>query len=201
MTNNESLIDQIIELELEMFLRVPTQQKSSCQDHPDSFCLHRRAQFVAWSQRTLESYLADLRRAVVAGDNLLTHKYVRMDNLLARENHSPLVEQLATVMLRWQREFIERYPRMMASGRPLCSTEDTPCSTSFETYLKGELESYSARTLQCLSEDVADYQLRQASMSDVTYDYLVKQWGFESVEQLNQRLGACLSAPDRTLSD
>jgi len=188
MTRIESLIDQIIELELAMFLSVPTKQKSSCQDHPDSFSLHRRAQFVAWSQATLESYCDDLRKATEAGENLLTHKYARMDNLVPRVNHSPLIEQIAALLFDWQQQFIECNPRMMNSGRPLSSAQDTPYSTSFETYLKGELESYSAQTLQCLLTDVHDYQARGQRMTDVTYEYLVKQWGFGSVAELNQFL-------------
>ena len=59
----KNVIEKIIELELEMFLTVPTDGRYSCQEDPEGFRLHRRAQFSIWSEDTLQSYLDDLDRA------------------------------------------------------------------------------------------------------------------------------------------
>jgi hypothetical protein len=66
------LISKILDLKLEMFLTVPTEQKARGQEYPDSFHLHRRAQFALWSEDTLRSYLKDLENAETDGSNLMT---------------------------------------------------------------------------------------------------------------------------------
>ena len=63
MTERNETVAQILEIELEMFLAVNGEDNTSCQEHPDAFKLHRRAQFAAWSLPTLKSYLDDLARA------------------------------------------------------------------------------------------------------------------------------------------
>ena len=45
MTQRDDTIARILEIELEMFLAVNGADNTSCQEHPDAFKLHRRAQF------------------------------------------------------------------------------------------------------------------------------------------------------------
>jgi len=97
---NEDIIEKILARELKMFLSVPSARKSSCQDYPESFKLHRKAQFSCWSRDTLESYLSDLEKAEEKGINLMTHKYARMDNLIPQLNSNPLIDKIVGVSLR-----------------------------------------------------------------------------------------------------
>lgn len=60
MTAKDRTIEAILEIELQMFLTVNPEQASGCQEHPESFKLHRRAQFAPWSEEALGSYLEDL---------------------------------------------------------------------------------------------------------------------------------------------
>ena len=92
MMPKEKLISEIIEIEMEMFLSVPSSQKTSCQKYPLKFEMHRRAQFLPWSEDTLESYLGDLNKAVKKSVNLMTQKYARMDNLIPQTNKNPLIK-------------------------------------------------------------------------------------------------------------
>lgn len=62
-TKRTELIEKILDKELKMFLTVPVRQKAACQEHPESFKTMRRAQFLMWSEKTLESYLKDLEMA------------------------------------------------------------------------------------------------------------------------------------------
>ncbi len=61
MADKRNLIESILDLELNMFLNVRSEVPVSCQENPEAFRLHRRAQFSIWSEETLRSYHSDLR--------------------------------------------------------------------------------------------------------------------------------------------
>jgi hypothetical protein len=188
MKSREELIDQIVELELKMFLAVPAQGKALCRQHPDHFRLHRRAQIATWSPATLTSYLDDLHQAKASGHNLMTLKYARMDNLLPRKNAHPLIDKIVDILCREQREFIARYPNITSGKRPLSSGEDTPTLIAFGTYLRSELETYSKKTLELLYQDIQRLRADDMSMPEATYRHLARQWGFPSLEDMEQTI-------------
>jgi len=181
------LLDKIVEHELDMFLSVPADGEYSCRQHPESFRLHRRAQFSVWSRETLASYLRDLLRAEAEGTNLMTIKYARMGNIIPRFNNNPLIEAILAIQRRWQREMLARYPRLMRGARPLNSQEDSDSTTSFETYLRGELESYSDDTLLLLHRDMQNLDSRGLNGSELVYGHLVKEMGYSSIEEAEGR--------------
>ena len=177
-----NILEKIIALELEMFLAVPADGPCSCQEDPEGFRLHRRAQFSIWSEDTLQSYLDDLYRAQKKAINLMTIKYARMDDLLPAENRNPQIEEIVTVQLRWQTEMVRKFPDLMAGARHLSETDGSTQGTSFETYLRAELETYSNGTIERLHRDVLDYAKAGINGSEKIYAYLVKQLGYDSIE-------------------
>jgi hypothetical protein len=191
MSDKGTLIDRILEIELEMFLSVKARRKSGCQDHPDSFRLHRKAQFSAWSPSTLLSYLGDLQKAEREGRNLMTYKYARMENLIPGGTRGPgiaeILEEIVGAQIAWQKEFAEEYPALMRGARPLSRPEDTASATSFETYLRGELESYSDETLILLHEDTRRKLDGGVNMSREVYAFLAKEMGYSSLDEAERR--------------
>lgn len=183
---NEDVIEKIIAKELKMFLSVPSIRKSSCQDYPESFKLHRRAQFSCWSRETLDSYLNDLEKAEEQKKNLMTQKYARMDNLIKQLNDNPLIDKIVECQCAWQRSMMKKYPGIMSGGRPLSSGEDSAFMTSFETYLRGELETYSDATLELLNFDIMDKKLKGINMAEELYLFLVKERGYDSLDEAEQ---------------
>ena len=188
MQDRIGLTEQVLELELAMFLSVPTTHRYRCQEDPEGFKLHRRAQFAAWSPATLECYLADLRQAKAEGSNLLALKYARMENLVPCGNFSPLIDVIAELAVQGQKKFIADYPGLMRGARPLGKAADVPGLTSFETYLRGELESYSETTLERLYQDMLDLQKAGTNLSEIIYRFLAEQWGFDSLDNLEKTL-------------
>jgi hypothetical protein len=189
----EDLVEEILSIELDMFLSVPTERKSACQDYPESFKLHRRAQFSAWSDRTLESYRSDLREAKSQGRNLMTHKYARMQDLVPQAHGGAgegvrIIDDIVRIHYGWQEELFGKYPAFMSGARPLGSGEDSDRATSFETYLRGELDSYSERTLALLKADMVSMRERGLNMSEVVYDFLVRQLGYPSLSEAERTL-------------
>lgn len=186
--NTRTMTEGILALEWEMFQAVPTNQRYHCQEDPESFRLHRKAQFAAWSVPTLESYLHDLRQAKAAGRNLLAIKYARMEDLIPCENFSPRIETILNLAVEGQKQFIAKYPLVMKGGRSLDKAEDATGLTSFATYLRGELETYSDTTLGLLLADMLMLQNSGSSLSEEIYSYLAEQWGFASIDDLEKSL-------------
>jgi hypothetical protein len=181
----KNVIEKIIELELEMFLTVPTDGRYSCQEDPEGFRLHRRAQFGIWSEDTLQSYLDDLDRAKEKAINLMTIKYARMDNLLPAENLNPQIDDIVAIQLRWQKEMVRKYPYLMAGARHLAGADGSQ-GTSFETYLRAELETYSNGTLELLHRDLINYAKAGVNGSEKIYAYLLKEMGYDSIATADQ---------------
>ncbi len=183
-----NLIENILNIELDMFLTVQTLEKASCQEHPDEFRKTRNAQFLTWSEKTLTSYLNDLKTAREEGRNLMTLKYALMDNMIPRQNIDPLIQKIVDIQCSWQKEVMEKFPNLMGRSRPLRSSSDTDYQTSFETYLRGELETYSQKTLTLLNEDISAALLEKKNMNQKLYEYMVKNLGFESLEEAEETI-------------
>ncbi len=185
---NRDLIDKILEKELQMFLTVPTIGRAICQEHPEEFRRHRRSQFSVWSRKTLKSYLNDLECAEKDGKNLMTLKYARMGNQIPCLNDDPVIDRILEIQYAWQQEMFQKYPRLMARGRVLDSRDDDEGRTSFETYLRGELETYSSTTLGSLYQDMENARQNSINLNEKVYEALVKSFGLPSVEAAEQAL-------------
>ena len=186
MSSKEELIREILDRELDMFVNVRSRYPVSCQQNPEAFRLHRGAQFSAWSEETLSSYRQDLLEAAARGDNLMTLKYARMEGIIPPLNESPVIEEIADMELAFQREVHERYPVVLSGGRPL--TDDGSGKTSFVTYLKGELETYSDRTLDLLRRDIAACRDGGRNWTEEIYDRLMQRMGFSSLADAEKSL-------------
>ncbi|WP_051327389.1 DUF4125 family protein [Desulfatibacillum aliphaticivorans] len=183
MQSNESIINDIIALELEMFLAVNAKEPAACQDNPERFKDMRKAQFWPWSKETLESYLQDLKDAVRAGKNLFTLKYARMDNLIPRLNLNPAVSGIAEAQLLWQRMLAEEYPKTVGRGRSLEDGDEKLGGGSFLVYATSELETYSDRTLDLLGQDVLRHFEAKTNMSRIVYEKMVSDLGYASLDE------------------
>jgi len=178
--NKERLVNQILEIEVRMFLRVPTGDEPSCRAHMEDMKLHRCGQFATWSEETCASYLEDIRRADAAGDNLMTIKYARMDDLIPPRSSNPRINDISARFVEWQRAFINEYPNIMRAGRDM---------DDFTNYLRSELETYSDATLELLWADVEACRESGVNMSVEVYRYLARQSGYESLEAMERHLG------------
>lgn len=188
MSEKDRIIEAILEIELAMFLTVNPQPTSSCQEYPESFKLHRRAQFFPWSLETLGSYLEDLREAQAIGENLMRLKYARMQGLIAGEHPHPLIEEIIRLKIDWQKEMLRKYPGVMSGARPLTDKGEAASMTSFETYARGELETYSNRTLELLCADMMLVHERGGNWSEEVYEVLVRESGYPSLAEAERRL-------------
>jgi hypothetical protein len=187
MGEKDELIDQILELELAMFLSVPAREPVSCQQDPEGFRITRAAQFSVWSEPCLASYRRDLEQAAAQGRNLMTLKYARMEGLIPKLHDDTLVENLIdrilALQVEWQKEMIARYPYLMRRGRPLQDGDEGLVTTSFVKYLRGELETYSEDTLAHLHRDMTESRDAGRNWTEAIYLHMVKSHGYGSIEE------------------
>jgi len=201
--SKEALIAKIIDLEWNMFHNVfNIGGKASCQENPETFKIMRHSQAVSWSEETLESYLNDLAEAQDDNRNLLTEKYARMMKYTSPLEYVniehrlpsldleifPLIDKLVKIVMGWEEELSVKFPNILKKGRPLYSTEDSRFVTSIETYLRGELMTYSQRTLGLYYKNVLKQQTDNINGSEITLLYMMKQYGFISLEEANEKL-------------
>ena len=152
--------DKIISIEWAMFDQVNKgKSRASCQDDPVTFAQMRRAQFDAWSEELLDSYLADLLKADGEGRNLIELKYIYMmcgpdlEKLMDDSGYPSaavrsLIKKIMNIMNTWTVQLMEVFPALKYYSRPVSSLADTPTATSIETYQKCELYTYSEDTLR-----------------------------------------------------
>jgi len=184
----EELIKAIIEIELEMFLNVNAREKAPCQEHPAQFKAFRSANFCAWSNEALASYHHDLIRAKAEDQNLLTLKYARMEGIIPPLTDSPLLDVIVDIEMGWVRELAAKYPFIHSKGRPI--DLDSPGTTSFKTYLRGELETFSEKTLELYHRNVVNSLDRGENLAEARLLQNIRNAGFNSLDEAEAYLAA-----------
>jgi hypothetical protein len=188
METKADIIEAILDLELEMFLQVSSEGEPPCQQHPEAFKFHRRMQFSVWSQETLIHYRQDLIQARSRGENLMTIKYARMQGLLPCRNPNPLIDTIVRIQLQWQAEMKCRFPAIMGAARPLEQTGGKEETTSFETYARSELETFSDTTLSSLHADIRALLEKGINASEQIYRLQAQLSGFDSLEAAEAKM-------------
>jgi len=199
----EEIIAKIIVIEWKMFQDVPNIGGTApCQEERQTFEIMRMSQAASWSEAALESYFDDLTEAQLQERNLMTEKYARMMKSTSPVEYShiehlvppvtpevfSLIEKIAVIVLGWEEELFRKYPLVLLHGRPIRSSSDTRFVTSLETYLKGELATYSPKTLKLYYEHLVKEQSERINGSEITLLRTIKQYDFSSLEEANAKL-------------
>lgn len=200
---SDDLISEIVETEWKLFQAVPNiGGQAACQQDYQTFEINRRSQAASWSAETLASYLSDLRQAERDGRNLVTEKYARMMKSTSPEEYEgiehllpplepevpALIDRITEIVMAWEEELSTNYPRILRRGRPLYSWQDSPFVTSLETYLRGELATYSPRTLELHLENLLKQKSGNVNGSEISLYHVVQRYGFHSLQEANEKL-------------
>lgn len=98
-----------------------------------------------------------------------------------------LIEKIMAIELAWQEEILREFPNVIDQGRPLFSSQDSRYVTSFETYLRSELATYSNRTLELYYENRINQCSRNINGAKLTLEHTVKQYGYQSLADANSK--------------
>ncbi len=199
----QELVSAILPIEWQMFSRVNEglAPQARCQKMPKTFAIMRAAQALSWTPEVMESYLADLQEAAAEGRNLMTEKYARMMRLQGRISNDesaaiapPLPEvqtiigRIVEISIQWRAATAKKYPKLVSRGRVLSANEEREDNVSFETYLQGELETYSSRTLVLYLEMVERAQSEGVNLEEECLRNSVLPYGYHSLEEAERNL-------------
>ena len=201
--DKDNLINQIVLAEWQQFDKVENVGgRADCQDDWNTFSIMRKSQYMAWNEELLVSYLKDLKDADSKGWNLITEKYARMMESTTpwefeKIKDSPPVrtsdriaiqEEIIGIQIEWMEEFARKYPKMAGNARSIHTYEDTPFNTSYETYLRGELGTYSEETFLLYGRFIVSIKMQGQNLAYNIMNNTAKLYGYSSVEDAERRL-------------
>lgn len=194
----QKLAEEITKLEWDQFQLTQNEGgRANCQGNWPTFHIMRVSQFLAWPLNLQESYKQDLERANSGGRNLITEKYARMMESTAPEIFERTIkpyikpileprksaqEQIISTQVKWAADFRNRYPHLGFAMRVLKTSEDTAENTSFETYLRGELSTYSDATFAKYQRFVNNLRAENLNLTQIIIANTVRMYGYDSLK-------------------
>lgn len=194
--DRKELICHIVSKEWTMFDKVHNcGGRACCQDDWGTFEVMRGSQIEAWPEVLLESYWKDLNQAESEGRNVLCEKYAYMmkrtypEEYEAIREHLPvpstekiwLTEWISTALTACQEELASRYPCLIRQGRPVRQEDDRPGTVSFETYLRGELLTYSVETLRTYAAYIEKLGKDGKNLCLMILENMVHHYGYADI--------------------
>ena len=199
---NMDMIDKVIAEEWSQFDKVENEGgRADCQDDYETFRIMRKAQYMTWSKEMLESFYADLIAAKNSGWNLIMEKYARMmqstnplgyarlekDLPVINEDRIRIQEEIIKIQVGWMEDFAKFYPKLAGNMRTIRTSSDTSFNTSYETYLRGELCTYSEKTMLLYASFIIGLLKAGRNLAIETMGNTAKMYGFESLKEAEEK--------------
>ncbi|MFW0894236.1 DUF4125 family protein [Gardnerella sp. Marseille-Q9181] len=194
----QNLAEEITKLEWQQFQLTENEGgRANCQGDWQTFHIMRMSQFLTWPLDLQKSYKQDLERANSDGSNLITEKYARMMESTAPEIFERTIkpyikpileprksaqEQIILTQVKWADDFRNHYPHLGLAMRVLKTSEDTAENTSFETYLRGELSTYSDDTFAKYQRFVDNLRAENLNLTQMIITNTVRMYNYDSLE-------------------
>lgn len=198
-----ALVNELIQLEWDAFDKVQNEGgRAECQNDFHTFSIMRKSQYYTWSVPMLKSYIHDFHEANDKGWNLITEKYGRMMESTDYEGYrriqeklpglseqkKEIIEAIVKIQVSWMEAFAARYPKAAGQARSIHTSEDTIFNTSYETYLRGELGTYSDTTLDLYGRFIADLCQKGKNLAESIMENTAFLYGYASLEEMEQKL-------------
>ena len=84
-------------------------------------------------------------------------------------------------------EFAGEYPALADNARSIHTAEDNPFDTSYETYLRGELGTYSDKMLELYGRYIVTYARGGKNLAHDIMLNNVKMYGYGSLEEAEKK--------------
>lgn len=204
MDGKNAMISAIIGIEWDMFQHVNNiGGRASCQDDWETFEIMRKSQYENWTEDMLALYFDWVIKSQREGRNLIAEKYGRMmeytepqyykaeiePNIpLITEKMRIMIEEIVKILIPWEAEFLEKYPKLGRASRPIQAEGDVSGFTSMETYARGELGTYPESLLKIYLEYIKQLKEEGRSISVMDRETMTRLYGYESIEAAEESL-------------
>lgn len=190
----------IAKAEFEAFDKVQNEGgRASCQNNWPTFKIMRMSQYMTWTEDMLLQYLYEFKTNYENGRNMIEEKYARMMESTApleyakfadqlpptSEDKKAVMEQIIGFQVKWMEEFAAEYPNLADNARTIHTSEDLPYDTSYETYLRGELGTYSDRMLEMYGRYIVGYAQKGKNVTSEIMKNTVRFYGYKDLETAN----------------
>lgn len=192
----------IAKAEFEAFDKVQNEGgRASCQNNWPTFKVMRMSQYMTWDEDMLLQYLYEFKTNYANGRNMIEEKYARMMASTAPEEYEQfadrlpeiaeekrqIMEEIIALQVKWMEEFAAEYPKLAGNARTIHTAEDLPDDTSYETYLRGELGTYSDKMLEMYGRYIVEYAKSGKSVTRDIMTNTIKFYGYESFEEAESK--------------
>ncbi|MDE7205125.1 MAG: DUF4125 family protein [Lachnospiraceae bacterium] len=187
----------IAKAEFEAFDKVQNEGgRASCQNNWPTFKVMRMSQYMTWTEDMLLQYLYEFKTNYAKGRNMIEEKYARMMESTApfeyavfadqlppvSEEKKAVMEQVIGLQVKWMEEFAAEYPNLADDARRIHTSEDLAYDTSYETYLRGELGTYSDRMLEMYGRYIVAHAQEGRNVAREIMENTVRFYGYQDLE-------------------
>ena len=192
------LAEEIARREFEAFDVVKNEGgRASCQDDWFTFSIMRKSQYLTWDHTMLLQYLYDFCRELERGHNLIEEKYGRMMESTAPEQFEKMkerfpeitpekkniIENIVKMQVTWMEEFAAEFPYLAGNARSIHTYEDNGWNTSYETYLRGEISTYSDKMLELYGRYIVAHAAAGQNLAREIMTQSVLLYGYKDLEE------------------
>ena len=85
-------------------------------------------------------------------------------------------------------EFAKEYPKLAGNARSIRTSEDTAYSTSCETYLRGEISTYSENTFLLYGRFITELMKENRNLAYEIMENTAKLYGYGSVDDAESKI-------------
>lgn len=196
--SEEELAERIAQMEFKAFDQVKNAGgRADCQDDWHTFRIMRVSQYLTWTKEMLLQYIMDFQGHLRDGWNMITEKYGRMMESTAPEEYAQLqaelpqvsqekrriVDEIVKIQVAWMEEFQQSYPKLASNARSIHTTEDRLWNTSYETYLRGELLTYSDEMLVMYGRYIVTINQEGKNLAEWIMRNTVELYGYKGLEE------------------
>ena len=193
----------IAKAEFEAFDKVQNEGgRANCQNNWPTFKVMRMSQYMTWSEDMLLQYLYEFKTNYENGRNMIEEKYARMMASTApleyarfadrlppvSEEKKMIIEQIITLQVNWMEEFAAEYPKLAGNARIIHTTDDLPYDTSYETYLRGELMTYSDRMLELYGRYIVEHARDGKNVAREIMENTIHFYGYKDLADANEKM-------------
>ena len=200
--SKEELVEEIAGMEFAAFDKVKNEGgRAECQDDWPTFHIMRASQYTTWTYDMLVQYAVDFSLSMEQGWNPIMEKYGRMEESTSPEEWDKIkdsfpvippekrqiMEEIIKIQVDWMEAFAKEYPGLASHARRIHTSEDMPWDTSYETYLRGEMGTYSDKMLKLYGQFIVGIVKKGDNLAYRIMNETIRMYGYSSFEEAMEK--------------